>query len=519
MKLFRATLVFALVLASPGLAPYCAAAEVVAEIRGGISTPVLNPRGTGRIDALPALQLKDFSQASALPQIVEMEGAGVALPSMPAGAGTINAGAGALMNAAAGAPQAEAGVLAETQKAVAPSLQLIAEPKSSGEDSARSGEEVTTILLGGKASSFSSGVDASGPAARSAFRQMLSRAAARSGVKKPALYGAALMGLGAMTTGGVAAGLIVFPLMIASFILHEVAHARVAYLLGDPGPMLENRGSLKPRDWGTHFDWVWTLLVPVATYVAGHAIIGGAKPVEFDSSRFSKTIGPVWGSAIAGAAGPAMNLVLAGLGALAFAGLGALTVSGLWVPVVAALSYATGLFTVMNAAIAVFNLLPFYPLDGHFVFNAFLPKKVREGLREFYQNGGLLAWVPFAAFMGVVMKLGVAATVISWLAALLLGGPAAAGLHLAAAAVPAAAGFLIGRMRDSGVPKLTVRTAMLEHNFMKERLRAVGADLRAAKADPTKYDPEWVESLERQADGYETRMRELETLHPELLGR
>jgi Zn-dependent protease len=491
---------------------------VVAEVRGGIATPVLNSRGAARIEPLPTLQLKDFSQVSAIPQVIEAEGAGVALPSMPAGAGTINAGTGALLNAAPGTPEAAVGALTQTENAVAPSLQVIAEPKASGEGSARAGEEVTTILQGGKATSFSSAVDAASPAV-SRFRQLLSRAASTKIVKKPALFGAAVMGLGTMTTGGVAAGLVLIPLMMVSFILHEIAHARVAYMLGDPGPMLENRGSLKPRDWGTHFDWVWTLLVPVATYIGSHAIVGGAKPVEFDSSRFKQSVGPVLGSAIAGAAGPAMNLVLAGLGALAFAGLGALTVSGLWVPVVAALSYATGMFAVMNAAIAVFNLMPFYPLDGHFVFNLILPKKVREGLRDFYREGGALAWVPFAAFMGVIMKLGVVAMVISWLAALLLGGPAAAALHLAAAAVPAAAGMLIGRMKDTGIPKLQARTAVLEHNFMKERLRVVGADLRAAKAEPAKYDTEWVESLERQADGYETRMRELETAHPELIGR
>jgi hypothetical protein len=183
------------------------------------------------------------------------------------------------------------------------------------------------------------------------------------------------------------------------------------------------------------------------------------------------------------------------------------------VPVVATLSFATGTFAVMNAAIALFNLMPFYPLDGHFIVNAILPEKTAKGLKEFYRTGGALAWVPFLMFTGVIMKFGLVAMAISWLSTLLLGGAGAAALHLAAAVLPAAAGVMVGRMRDTGVPALTAQPQVEEHRFMKERLSQVRMEL--ATAD----DGEWKDSLERQADGYTARVSALETQYPLLRGK
>ncbi|MBI3552243.1 MAG: site-2 protease family protein [Elusimicrobia bacterium] len=529
-KALRATvcLVLSMALAAlaPGASAWAAAGEVVSgEVRGG-GTPTIAPRGSGELKVLPTLEVQDLSRLATVP--VLSEGSGVELAPIPAGTGMIQTGVTAGVNGQPGVPEAglnipETGLvpLASVEKAVAPGLRLIAQPNASGESSTRAGDEVTTILQGGRADDLGAAAAlAPGvPAERGSLLTPFRRGARRIGAG--AFFGAGVMSLGAAATGGVAAGLILLPLMIASFVLHEVAHARVAYWLGDPGPILENRGSLKPRDWVTHFDWLWSLAVPVATFIATHTIIGGAKPVEFDSSRFKKTVGPVVGAAIAGAAGPAMNLVLAGLGALAFAGLGAVAAAGAWIPVVAALSYATGMFAVMNAAIAVFNLMPFYPLDGHFVAKALIPSWAPAGVKEFLGfflgvEPGVAAWIPFAVFMGVIMKAGLVVTTVSWLATLILGGPGAAVLHLAAAALPAAAGLLIGRMRDTGVPALKAQPQVAEHRFMKERF----ADVRGRLASMgEESDQEWRETLERQADGYRSRMTELEDRYPELRGR
>jgi Zn-dependent protease len=92
--------------------------------------------------------------------------------------------------------------------------------------------------------------------------------------------------------------------------------------------------------------------------------------------------------------------------------------------------HALGLFTVMNAALGVFNLIPFYPLDGHFVAYAFLPKRWAAGLKEFYKTSGVLAWVPALVFVGIGMKLGLMPMAAHWLAQLLLGAPGAGAIGL-----------------------------------------------------------------------------------------
>lgn len=469
-------LVFALTALAPGLPAYAAAADVIAG--EGVGATV-KPMGAGfgsapQLTTLPSVDIRGFNTIPDAPSIpgTQVEAAAL-LPELPALAARLQTG---LVVPIKISPMATVPTAAETQpdlvapvaKEIAPSLQQISQPKASGESSAKAGDEITTLLQGGKTAASAASVDAAQPEAGAGLRGSgLARAQVRQGTVRRALpkafFAGAVLSLGTVASGGLAAGLVVLPLMIVSFVLHEVAHAKASYWLGDPGPMLANRGSLKPKDWGTHFDLLWTLIVPVATFLAshGHALLGGAKPVEFNSDRFEKT-GPINGAAIAAFAGPAVNIVLAGLGALAFAGLGVVAATGVSAAVVSALSFAVGTFAVMNAAIAVFNLLPFYPLDGHFIFTGLVAqfsKKGAEGLRDFYRTGGPLAWVPALVFMGVFIKFGLAAMAISWLSTFLLGGAGAAALSLAHAALPAAAAasIMVGSMRDVGLPPLVAQ--------------------------------------------------------------
>lgn len=419
MKLLRSTLCFVLVLAAvlsaPGLAAYAAAAEVFTGASGALRTgPVIsvNAPALPRLGAIPALDLKAVDTALQTP-VLSIPSAAVALPEAAAPL------------AQAILPQAQA--LAPVAKGVAPVLQAIARPEMGGETCAQAGEDVVTILQGGRAAaSYAAGVlvpEAPASKTPALARAAQGRGAARRSLPK-AFFGAGVFTLGTAASGGLAAGLIALPLMAASFVLHEVAHARAAYRLGDPGPVLDNRASLKPKDWPTHFDLVWTLIVPVAYLLAshGHSILGGAKPVEFESERFTG-VGPEWGAAITAFAGPAMNLVLAGLGALAFAAAAAVAAP-------AVLVHALALVSVMNAAIAAFNLVPLYPFDGYFVAYAFMPKRAAAELKNFYKTSGPLAWVPAAVFIGVAMKFGLMAQAVQWLAHLLLGAHGAAVLGL-----------------------------------------------------------------------------------------
>ncbi|HEV8340332.1 MAG TPA: site-2 protease family protein [bacterium] len=138
--------------------------------------------------------------------------------------------------------------------------------------------------------------------------------------------------------------------------LHEAAHAYAADRLGDPTPRRLGRLTLNPI---AHLDPLGTILLLVFG-------LGWAKPVPIDPSHF-----PDWrrGLIVVAAAGPIANVILALLFGLPFK-------LGLLPPFAAATSPLGGLlFTLVliNAVLAVFNLLPVPPLDGSKILIGLLP--------------------------------------------------------------------------------------------------------------------------------------------------
>jgi Zn-dependent protease len=160
---------------------------------------------------------------------------------------------------------------------------------------------------------------------------------------------------------------------VFSITSHEAAHGFVADLCGDTTPREQGRLTLNPVP---HIDLFFTILLPLFLVLSGSGFIfGGAKPVRVNLARLRK---PRRDWALVGAAGPAMNILLA----LALAALlAALTQLGL-VNRDSGLTaiLAVGIF--LNALLAVFNLVPIPPLDGSRVLQYFISG---EALR-FYQR-------------------------------------------------------------------------------------------------------------------------------------
>jgi Zn-dependent protease len=141
--------------------------------------------------------------------------------------------------------------------------------------------------------------------------------------------------------------LLLAPVVLVSLAFHELAHALVAYKLGDPTAKNEGRITLNPIK---HLDPLGTLMFAVTSLVAGLPF-GWAKPVPVRPGYFKH---PKEGMAIVAAAGPATIFVIA-LVCLAIFQHGNLQGEA---EEVVRLSYF------VNVVLGIFNLLPIPPLDG-----------------------------------------------------------------------------------------------------------------------------------------------------------
>ena len=146
-------------------------------------------------------------------------------------------------------------------------------------------------------------------------------------------------------------------ILVISIAIHEFSHAIVGERLGDPTPRRQGRITLNPL---AHLDRVGTLMI-VMSSLAGFGI-GWGKPVQVNPYNFRTS--PQVGMGVVAVAGPISNVILAILGALVFQ----------------MAQISTGNFlaaflinwVIINMALALFNLLPVFPLDGYNVFVAIL---------------------------------------------------------------------------------------------------------------------------------------------------
>lgn len=141
--------------------------------------------------------------------------------------------------------------------------------------------------------------------------------------------------------------------LLGAIALHEFAHAAAADLQGDRMPRAMGRLTLNPAK---HLDPLGTLCI----FLLG---FGWGRPVEFRPEALSSRR---FGAAIVALAGPAMNLLLALVGAVGFG-----LTAGVSSP--AFLRAFFFYFVSINVLLAIFNLIPLPPLDGSRLLTIFLP--------------------------------------------------------------------------------------------------------------------------------------------------
>lgn len=164
---------------------------------------------------------------------------------------------------------------------------------------------------------------------------------------------------------------------IVAITIHEAAHAWMADRLGDPTPRLMGRLSLNPL---VHYDQVGTslLLLLVILRSLGLPVIpfGWAKPVQFDPYNLKN---PRRDSALISVAGPASNLLLAGVLSLILFVLPSFALTIFLSPIIA-----------LNVVLAIFNLVPIHPLDGGKIFVGLLPEDQAHEADLFLRRYGIL---------------------------------------------------------------------------------------------------------------------------------
>ena len=167
-------------------------------------------------------------------------------------------------------------------------------------------------------------------------------------------------------------------MLFFSVIVHEFAHGFIAYRKGDDTAYLSGRLTLNPLP---HIDFMGTVVIPVICAMSGFPVIGWAKPVPVNPYRMGS---PRRDMALVALSGPASNIMLAVLSfavwkifALGFFG------ADLTFTLLKALQFGV----IINLALALFNLIPVYPLDGSQIMLGWLSGRWLENYEKHLPYG------------------------------------------------------------------------------------------------------------------------------------
>lgn len=191
---------------------------------------------------------------------------------------------------------------------------------------------------------------------------------------------------------------------------HEAGHAWMSYKYGDDTAYLLGRVTLNPVK---HTDPIGTLLIPILSFIFG-AVGGALASIPLLGWGIPTPVNPrKWtnyktANVMVSIAGIGANLIIAIVSffifklLLEFQVINASNIdSGIIRPVVILFQY----LIMLNVSLAVFNLLPFPPLDGSKVLSTFLPPSFQPVFELLEQYGFLiLLLLIYMGLIGLIMR-------------------------------------------------------------------------------------------------------------------
>jgi Zn-dependent protease len=198
-----------------------------------------------------------------------------------------------------------------------------------------------------------------------------------------------------------------FFVLLYSLSIHEASHAWMADRKGDYTARSLGRVTVNPI---AHIDPIGTILFPLLQFFTHLPLIGWAKPVPVNSIHlrnpqndqiFISLAGPVSNLLVGSAAFLTLIILkMFSLQASRLIGFMALTwqiphQQSILAPIIAMLFFAT----ITNWALAIFNIIPIPPLDGHWILYALLPSGAASALERFGSYGFIFLYA--LMFMGL----------------------------------------------------------------------------------------------------------------------